>query len=105
MKKISLIAAGTALVALTAGGAQAQQTLETVKKRGQVVCGVSVSAPGFAAPDAQGNWTGLDVDSCRAVAAAIFADPKRVKFVPTTAKERFTALQSGEIDLLVRNTT
>jgi len=105
MKKISLIVAGTALVALAAGGAQAQQTLETVKKRGQLICGVSTSAPGFANPDAQGNWKGLDVDSCRAIAAAVFGDAKRVKYVPTTAKERFTALQSGEIDVLVRNTT
>ena len=105
MKKICLIAAGAAIVALGAGAAQAQQTLETVKKRGQVICGVSTSAPGFANPDAQGNWAGLDVDSCRAVSAAIFGDTKRVKYVPTTAKERFTALQSGEIDLLVRNTT
>jgi general L-amino acid transport system substrate-binding protein len=88
-----------------AGTAHAQATLDAVKKRGQVTCGVSQSLPGFANPDAQGNWAGFDVDMCRAVAAAIFGDAKRVKFVPTTAKERFTALQSGEVDFLARNTT
>jgi len=105
MKKLSLIAAGVALTAIAAGGAQAQQTLEQVKKRGQVICGVAQSLPGFANPDPQGNWAGFDVEMCRAVSAAIFGDPKRVKFVPTTAKERFTALQSGEVDFLARNTT
>jgi general L-amino acid transport system substrate-binding protein len=105
MKKISLIAAGAAILAVAAGGAQAQQTLDAVKKRGQVICGVSQSLPGFANPDAQGNWAGFDVDMCKAVATAVFGDAKRVKFVPTTAKERFTALQSGEVDLLARNTT
>jgi len=105
MKKISLFAAVAALAAVVAGSAQAQQTLETVKKRGQVICGVAQSLPGFANPDAQGNWAGFDVDICRAVAAAIFGDDKRVKYVPTTAKERFTALQSGEVDFLARNTT
>lgn len=105
MTKFSVIAAGAALIAFVAGEAQAQATLEAVKKRGQVICGVSQSLPGFANPDAQGNWAGFDVDMCRAVATAIFGDPKRVKFVPTTAKERFTALQSGEVDLLARNTT
>ena len=68
-------------------------------------CGVSQGLPGFSAPDDKGNWTGLDVDFCRAVAAAIFNDPTKVKFVPLSAKERFTALQSGEIDVLSRNTT
>ncbi len=105
MKKLSVIAAGAALIAFAAGDAQAQATLDAVKKRGQVICGVSQSLPGFANPDAQGNWAGFDVDMCRAVSAAIFGDPKRVKFVPTTAKERFTALQSGEVDFLARNTT
>jgi general L-amino acid transport system substrate-binding protein len=105
MKKISLIAAGAALVALTAGGAEAQQTLDAVKKRGVVTCGVAPSLPGFSNPDAQGNWAGFDVELCRAIAVTVFADPKRVKFVPLTAKERFTALQSAEVDVLARNTT
>ena len=105
MNKLSVIAAGAALIAFAAGEAQAQATLEAVKKRGQVICGVSQSLPGFANPDAQGNWAGFDVDMCKAVSAAIFGDEKRVKYVPTTAKERFTALQSGEVDLLARNTT
>jgi general L-amino acid transport system substrate-binding protein len=105
MRKLSIIVMGAAVAAMASSGAQAQQTLETVKKRGQLVCGVSPGNPGFSNPDAQGNWSGLDVDVCRAVAAAIFGDAKRVKYVPTTAKERFTALQSGEIDMLSRTTT
>ncbi|MGO9357268.1 MAG: amino acid ABC transporter substrate-binding protein [Xanthobacteraceae bacterium] len=81
------------------------QTLKTVKDRGVLSCGVSQGLPGFSAPDDKGDWTGLDVDVCRAVAAAIFGDPTKVKFVPLSAKDRFTALQSGEIDVLSRNTT
>ncbi|MGO3931026.1 amino acid ABC transporter substrate-binding protein [Rhodopseudomonas pseudopalustris] len=80
-------------------------TLERVQKEGVISCGVSQGLPGFSTPDDKGNWTGLDVDVCRAVAAAIFNDPTKVKFVPLSAKDRFTALQSGEIDLLSRNTT
>lgn len=80
-------------------------TLERVQKEGVVSCGVSQGLPGFSTPDDKGNWTGLDVDICRAVAAAIFNDPTKVKFVPLSAKDRFTALQSGEIDVLSRNTT
>ena len=68
-------------------------------------CGVSTGLAGFAQPDDKGNWTGLDVDYCRAVAAAIFGDANKVKYMPLTAKERFTALQSGEVDVLSRNTT
>ena len=68
-------------------------------------CGANGTLAGFGLPDAQGNWTGLDVDFCRAIAAAIFNDPSKVKFVPLTAKDRFTALQSGEVDVLARNTT
>jgi general L-amino acid transport system substrate-binding protein len=89
--------------AATAGWAQS--TLDTVKNRGMVNCGVAPGAPGFASPDDKGNWSGLDVDYCRAVAAAIFNDPKKVSFKPLTAKERFTALQSGEVDVLSRTTT
>jgi general L-amino acid transport system substrate-binding protein len=81
------------------------QTLKTVKDRGMLSCGVSQGLPGFSNPDDKGTWTGLDVDVCRAIAAAIFNDPTKVKFVPLSAKDRFTALQSGEIDVLSRNTT
>ena len=79
--------------------------LGTIKSRGVLNCGANGQLPGFGLPDAQGNWTGFDVDYCRAIAAAIFNDPSKVKFVPLTAKDRFTALQSGEVDVLVRNTT
>lgn len=89
-----------------AGVASAQtSTLDTVKARGQLQCGVNTGLAGFSAPDDAGKWKGLDVDLCRAVAAAIFKDTSKIKYVPLTAKERFTALQSGEIDLLSRNTT
>jgi general L-amino acid transport system substrate-binding protein len=80
-------------------------TLDDVKAKGFVQCGVSQGLIGFSNPDAQNNWTGMDVDFCRALAAAIFSDPTKVKFSPLSAKERFTALQSGEVDLLSRNTT
>jgi len=80
-------------------------TLEDVKAKGSIQCGVSQGLPGFSNPDAQGNWTGIDVDFCRAMAAAIFDDPSAVNFTPLSAKERFTALQSGEVDILSRNTT
>ena len=92
---MSVFAAGTA----TAG------TLDDIKTKGFVQCGVTTGLAGFAMPDANNNWTGMDVDFCRAVAAAIFNDPQKVKFTPLSAKERFTALQSGEVDLLSRNTT
>jgi general L-amino acid transport system substrate-binding protein len=80
-------------------------TLAKVKKNGYLRCGVSEGLPGFSNADKTGQWTGIDVDVCRAVAAAIFNDPKAVRFTPTSAKVRFTALQSGEYDLLSRNTT
>lgn len=81
------------------------QTLKTVMARGVLSCGVSQGLPGFSAPDDKGNWTGFDVDLCRAIAAAVFDDPSKVKFAPLSAKDRFTALQSGEIDVLSRNST
>lgn len=81
------------------------RTLDDVKARGYLKCGVSQSLPGFSFPEDDGTWTGLDVDVCRAVSAAIFGDASKVRFTPLSAKERFTALQSGEIDLLSRNTT
>ena len=97
----------TALAALLLSGtaASAATTLEIVKQRGTLQCGVSQGVAGFSAPDDQGNWTGFDVDFCRAVAAAVLGDPAKVKFVPLSTKERFTALQSGEVDLLSRQTT
>ncbi|WP_111497138.1 MULTISPECIES: amino acid ABC transporter substrate-binding protein [Marinobacter] len=107
MKKLITLAAGTAtlLGSLMATNAMAATTLESVKEKGHLQCGVTTGLPGFSQPDDKGNWTGIDVDTCRAVAAAIFGDPKAVEFTPLTAKERFTALQSGEIDMLSRNTT
>jgi general L-amino acid transport system substrate-binding protein len=105
MKKVLMSFAFGAAVLMTAGAASAQTTLDQVKKRGALQCGSNTGLAGFGVPDAQGNWAGLDVDYCRAVAAAIFNDPAKVKFVPLSSKDRFTALQSGEVDLLVRNTT
>lgn len=83
----------------------AAQTLKAVKNRGVLNCGSNGTLAGFGLPDANGKWVGLDVDLCRAVAAAIFNDAEKVKFVPLSAKDRFTALQSGEVDLLARDTT
>jgi len=80
-------------------------TLDDIKARGVLNCGANGQLPGFGMPDPQGVWTGLDVDFCRAIAAAIFNDATKVKFVPLSAKDRFTALQSGDVDVLVRNTT
>ena len=101
------LATAFAIATVLAFGMQAAgaQTLKAVKDRGQLVCGANGSLAGFGIPDPQGNWTGFDVDFCRAMAAAIFNDPTKVKFVPLTAANRFTALQSGEIDVLARNTT
>ncbi|MEJ2045040.1 MAG: amino acid ABC transporter substrate-binding protein [Reinekea sp.] len=88
-----------------AAPAAEKSVLERVKEKGFIQCGVSQGLPGFSNTDQSGNWTGLDVDFCRAVAAAIFGDAEKVKYTPLSAKERFTALQSGEIDMLSRNTT
>ena len=104
MKKKTLVAALAAACSL-ATPAWAGQTLDTVLKRGVLHCGVSDGLPGFSYTDASGNYAGIDADFCRAVAAALFGDAKKVKFTPLTAKERFTALQSGEIDVLSRNST
>jgi len=99
------IATFLALALIFAAQSASAQTLKTVKDRGILNCGSNGTLAGFGLPDAQGKWTGLDVDFCRAVAAAIFNDADKVKFVPLSAKDRFTALQSGEVDLLARNTT
>ncbi len=104
MKRVSLALTLAAAAALSVQAASAQ-TLKTIKDRGMLSCGVSQGLPGFSSPDDKGNWTGLDVDVCRAIAAAVFNDPTKVKYVPLSAKDRFTALQSGEIDVLSRNTT
>lgn len=105
MKKIHVIASAVALTAVMSSNAFAGATLDAVKKKGFVQCGVSTGLPGFSGADEKGNWSGLDVDVCRAVAAALFGDAGKVKYTPLTAKERLTALQSGEIDMLSRNTT
>jgi len=96
-----LLAAGV----LAAGPAQAGKTLDAIKSRGQLICGVNTGLAGFSQADSQGNWSGLDVDVCRAIAAAVLGDANKVKWVPLTAQARFTALQSGEVDILSRNTT
>jgi general L-amino acid transport system substrate-binding protein len=85
--------------------AAAATTLQQVEQRGTLICGANPGLPGFGAPDEKGHWSGLDVDYCRALASAIFNDPNKVKFIPLTAKDRFTALQSGEIDVLARDST
>jgi general L-amino acid transport system substrate-binding protein len=106
MKAPFALAAGAALVfALASGALHAQSTLDAVKSKGYVQCGVNTGLAGFSQPDSRGEWKGLDVDSCRAVAAAVFGDAAKVRYTPLTAQQRFTALQSGEIDVLSRNTT
>jgi general L-amino acid transport system substrate-binding protein len=106
MTQLFRIAAGAAAIFLLASGsAFAGKTLDAVKAKGFIQCGVSQGLPGFSNPDTSGNWTGIDVDVCHAVAAALFGDATKVKFTPLSAKERFTALQSGEVDVLSRNTT
>jgi general L-amino acid transport system substrate-binding protein len=94
-----------AMLALASTPAIAGKDLDAIKARGALVCGVNTGLAGFSAADSQGKWSGLDVDYCRALAAAILGDPNKVRFNPLTAQQRFTALQSGEIDVLSRNTT
>lgn len=105
MKKALVSIAFGLTASLFATGASAQATLNSVKQKGFLTCGSNTGLAGFGQPDAQGNWTGLDVDLCRAIAAAIFDDPTKVRFIPLAAKDRFTALQSGEVDVLSRNST
>ena len=105
IKKNTFAIAAVATGLLFAGSAQAGATFDAVKKKGFVQCGVSTGLPGFSAADDKGNWKGIDVDTCRAVAAAMFGDADKIKYSPLNAKERLTALQSGEIDVLSRNTT
>ena len=98
-------AAAIGLSVLFSTQAWAGKTLDTIKQRDQMVCGVNTGLAGFGAADSQGKWTGLDVDVCRAVAAAVLGSGDKVRYVPLSAPQRFTALQSGEIDMLSRNTT
>jgi general L-amino acid transport system substrate-binding protein len=102
---LARVAFALAMVFGIGSAAQAGPTLDKVKQAGTLVCGVSTGLAGFSQPDNQGNYTGLDVDICKAIAAAVLGDPGKVKYVPLTAQQRFTALQSGEIDVLSRNTT
>ncbi|MDP2571630.1 amino acid ABC transporter substrate-binding protein [Vibrio sp. vnigr-6D03] len=99
----SVVAASTAMMATSAFAADG--TLDKVKSKGFLQCGVSTGLPGFSNPNSKGEWEGIDVEYCQALAAAVLGDKSKVKYVPLTAKERFTALQSGEIDVLSRNTT
>ena len=106
MNRKQIVAIVTVLTLLSgAGTAMSDSTLSAVKGKGFVQCGVNTGLPGFSNADEKGNWTGIDVDVCRALAAAVFGDAGKVRFTPLTAKERLTALQSGEIDILSRNTT
>ncbi|HLX80911.1 MAG TPA: amino acid ABC transporter substrate-binding protein [Burkholderiales bacterium] len=103
MKRLLAVLAAAAV--FFAGSAQSQSTLEAVTKKGFVQCGVNVGLAGFSQPDSQGVWKGIDVDVCRAVAAAVFGDASKVRYTPLTAQQRFPAIQSGEVDILSRNTT
>ncbi len=99
--RCSILLAASVLAETTLAGT----TFDNVKAKGYLSCGVHHGLPGFASPDDKGNWTGIDVDVCRAVAAAVFGDASKVKYTPLSAKERLTAVQSGEVDVLSRNTT
>ena len=105
MKKLFALTSAIALLTSVSSAVYAGVTLDAVKKKGFIQCGVNTGVPGFAGTDDKGTWKGIDVDVCRAAAAAIFGDASKVQYTPLTAKERFTALQSGEIDILSRNTT
>src|SRR5215831_10606011 len=98
------LVAAAGIAAVWASAAQAGPTLDKVKQGG-LVCGVPTGIPGFGMPDSQGKYAGLDVDVCKAIAAAVLGDPEKVKYVPLTAVQRFPALQSGEVDILSNNTT
>ncbi|HSM02710.1 MAG TPA: amino acid ABC transporter substrate-binding protein [Acidimicrobiia bacterium] len=106
MKRLAVLLVGLSLVAAACGGDdEGSDLLSEVQDRGHIICGVNDVLPGFGLVDAAGNYSGFDIDFCRVVAAGILGDANAVEFVPLTAGERFTALQSGEIDLLIRNTT
>ena len=107
LKTFSRLALGAAVAvgAFASAPALAGKTIDTIKQRGQLVCGVNTGLAGFSAADSQGNWSGLDVDYCKALAATLLGDVTKIKWTPLNAQQRFTALQSGEIDVLSRNTT
>ncbi len=105
MKRFCLLALLLFAAALSPAGAARAGTLDIVKSRGSLNCGVNIGLAGFSMPDSKGVWRGLDADFCRAIAAAVLGDAEKVKFVPLTSQNRFTALQSGEVDVLIRNTT
>ena len=105
MHKFLTLAAAATAASLCAGMAHAGATLDAIKQRGALRCGVNTGLAGFSQPDSQGKWSGIDADFCRAYAAALLGDANKVQFVPTSAQQRFTALQSGEVDVLQRNTT
>lgn len=104
MKLLKTLSLSVATLAL-ASTVSSADTLDSVKEKGVLTCGVSTGIAGFSATDSNGEWKGIDVDMCKAVASAVFGDASKIKYVPLTAKERFTALQSGEIDMLSRSTT
>ena len=104
MNLVRMAVAGAALIVGFSVAAQAD-TLDTVKQRGKLVCGVNTGLAGFGSPNDQGQWSGLDIDLCKAVAAAVFGDASKVDYKPLNAEQRFTALQSGEVDMLARNST
>jgi general L-amino acid transport system substrate-binding protein len=101
-RRLTALAAVACVIALPVS---AGQTFDAVKAKGYVNCAVNTGLAGFSMPDSQGKWTGLDVDLCRAIAAAMFGDSEKTKFTPTTAQQRFIALQSGEVDVITRNAT
>jgi len=105
MHKATVAAAAGLAALFISTGAMAGKDLDTVKARGALICGIGQGTAGFMLQDSQGKWVGLDVDVCRAVAAAIFGDSEKVKYVPLSSQQRFTALQSGEVDILSNNTT
>jgi general L-amino acid transport system substrate-binding protein len=105
MHKATVAAAAGLAALFISTGAMAGKDLDTVKARGALICGIGQGTAGFMLQDSQGKWIGLDVDVCRAVAAAVFGDSEKVKYVPLSSQQRFTALQSGEVDILSNNTT
>jgi general L-amino acid transport system substrate-binding protein len=105
MKRILTAAAAAVLALGFTTVTHAGPRLDAVKARGQLVCGVNTGLAGFALADSTGRWTGIDVDLCRAIAASMFGDPEKVRYVPLNTQQRFTALQTGEVDILSRNTT
>jgi general L-amino acid transport system substrate-binding protein len=105
MHKATVAAAAGLAALFISTGAMAGKDLDTIKARGALICGIGQGTAGFMLQDSQGKWIGLDVDVCRAVSAAIFGDAEKVKYVPLSAQQRFTALQSGEVDVLSNNTT